>query len=119
MRTARPATPRNIGAAWPALTLLGLTCAALVGPALAGPALAGQIRETDLMISSKVGKVATGAEGDNAQARSIVHSVDIKRGSQTGDVRVSGQAGHVTTQAGGQNVSVDSAIGGVSVGGNK
>ena len=114
MKTSRPVTPRNSCAALLALSLL-----ALAGSALVGPAQAGQIRETDLLVSSKVGKVVTHAEGDNTQARSVVHSVDIKRGSQTGDVRVSGQAGHVTSQAGGQNVSVDSAIGGVSVGGNK
>ncbi|MHC1700371.1 MAG: hypothetical protein AB9900_05235 [Humidesulfovibrio sp.] len=82
-------------------------------------ALAGQIRESDLVISSTVGKVATSAGGDKAEARSQMHSVDITRGSQAGEVRVSGQADRVTTQAGGQNTSADSAVGGVSVGGAK
>jgi hypothetical protein len=85
---------------------------ALPGPALAPrAALAGQIRASDLVVSSKVGKVSTSAEGDKANARSSVHTIDIRRGSHTGEVHVSGQAGRVTTQAGGQNTSADSAGG--------
>lgn len=80
-------------------------------------ALAGQVRESDLAISSQVGKVRTEAEGQKTEARSIVHSVDIKRDAQTGDVNVSGKAGGVHTQAGGQNTNAASAVGGVNVGG--
>jgi hypothetical protein len=82
-------------------------------------ALAGHIRESDLVVSSTVGKIATSAEGDKADAKSETHSLDIKRGSRTGEMRISGQAGRVTTQAGGQNTSADSAVGGISVGGDK
>ncbi|OGR37062.1 MAG: hypothetical protein A2051_06120 [Desulfovibrionales bacterium GWA2_65_9] len=120
--TATPRGPRTPLSARPALTI----AQAIIGPgfslalllAFLAPAelLAGQIRESDLSISSQVGKVVTSAEGEKTDARSTVHSIDIKRGSQTGEVHVTGQAGRVTTQAGGQNTSADSAVGGVNVG---
>lgn len=104
----------------PLTALASLTLLALLATALpTGAAQAGQIRETDLMVSSKVGKVSTSATGDKTEARTGVHTIDIRRGSHTGDVNVSGKADRVTTQAGGQNTSADSAIGGVTVGGNK
>jgi hypothetical protein len=81
------------------------------------PALAGQVHESDLSVSSQVGKVRTQAEGQNSEARGIVHSVDIRPDARTGDVNVSGKAERVHTQAGGQNTSAASAVGGVAVGG--
>lgn len=80
-------------------------------------ALSGQIQESDLNVSSQVGKVRTQAEGQHSEARSLVHSVDIRPEARTGDVNVSGQVGGVHTQAGGQNTSAASAVGGVNVGG--
>lgn len=107
---------RPVFAHLPAMLLsMSLAIAALLAQAPAS-ALAGQIHESDLSISSKVGKISTTAEGDNVKAASTVHSVDIKGGSHTGEVVVSGQAGQVTTKAGGQNTSANSAIGGVNVG---
>ncbi|MBU1229856.1 MAG: hypothetical protein KKA55_03070 [Proteobacteria bacterium] len=114
MRTRLPAAARRPGRVLPALALLGLAALSL-GP----EARAGQIRESDLHISSTIGKVVTTAEGDKVDARSSVHSVDIKRGSSTGEVHITGQAGRVTTQAGGQNTSAASTVGGVKVGDNK
>lgn len=108
---AHSTPPRRLGAILLLLTLLGLAAMSL-----AAIALAGQIRESDLSISSKVGKVTTSVEGEKVQATTVVHTLDIKRGSHTGEVHITGQAGRVTTQAGGQNTSADSAVGGVNVG---
>ncbi len=80
------------------------------------PAQAAQIHESDLSVSSQVGKVRTEAEGKKAESRALVHTVDIRREASTGEVRVTGKAGEVTTQAGGQNTNAASAVGGVSVG---
>lgn len=113
MQTRQPATPRRHG---PAVVLTVFLAMLALAPA---GALAGQIRESDLTISSSVGKVTTSAEGDKVRAGSKVHTIDIKRGSHTGEVHVTGQAGRVTTQAGGQNTSADSAVGGVTVGGKQ
>jgi len=122
----RPAPlPRLLAQAGGAVFSLGLGLAVFLSIFLAWPtplalapasALAGQIRESDLMVSSQVGKVSTSAQGDKVDAKSSVHTIDIKRGSHTGEVQVTGQAGRVTTQAGGQNTSADSAVGGVNVG---
>ena len=125
--TARPRGPRTPLSALPALATtgqgtgqgIGQGIGQIIGQALSlslllaflapADALAGQIRESDLASSSQVGKVVTSAEGDKADAKSAVHSMDIKRGSHTGEV-------HITGQAGGQNTSADSAVGGVNVG---
>lgn len=115
----RPAArPKGSTSPWPGMALALAMLLALLSVSTLAPAraLAGQIHESDLVISSKVGKVASSAEGDNVKATTTVHSVDIKSGSRTGEVTVSGQAGQVTTRAGGQNTSADSAIGGVNVG---
>jgi len=93
--------------------LCALTTLFLLNPA----ALAGQIHESDLSVSSQVGKVRTQAEGQKSEARSVVHSVDIHPDARTGDVSVSGKADTVHTQAGGQNTNAASAVGGVTVGG--
>ncbi|MBA4358973.1 MAG: hypothetical protein C0405_14755 [Desulfovibrio sp.] len=114
MRTSLSATARLPGRTVPALALLVL--AAL---SLSQEARAGQIRESDLHVSSTIGKVVTTAEGDKVDAQSTVHSVDIKRGSTTGEVHITGQAGRVTTQAGGQNTSAASTVGGVKIGDTK
>lgn len=90
---------------------------ALAALFLLSPALAGQVHESDLNVSSQVGKVRTQAEGQNSEARSVVHSVDIRPDAHTGDVNVSGKVGGVHTQAGGQNTNAASAVGGVNVGG--
>jgi len=85
--------------------------------ALAGsPALSAQIHESDIVVSSQAGKVRTEAEGQKTSSRALVHTVDIRRDSTTGEVRVTGKAGEVTTQAGGQNSNAASAVGGVTVG---
>jgi len=94
-------------------SLCALATLFLLSPA----ALAGQIHESDLSVSSQVGKVRTQAEGQKSEARSIVHSVDIHPDARTGDVSVSGKADKVHTQAGGQNTNAASAVGGVTVGG--
>lgn len=109
---------RGLGLGLAAFLAVFLAWSAPLGLAPAS-ALAGQIRESDLMVSSKVGKVSTSAQGDKVDAATSVHTIDIKRGSHTGEVQVTGQAGRVTTQAGGQNTSADSAVGGVTVGDNK
>lgn len=79
--------------------------------------LAAQVHESDLSVSSQVGKVNTQAEGRDAESRSAVHSVNIHPEARTGEVNVSGKADKVHTQAGGQNTNAASAIGGVNVGG--
>ncbi len=79
--------------------------------------LAAQVHESDLSVSSQVGKVGAQAEGRNAEARSAVHSVNIHPEARTGEVNVHGKADKVHTQAGGQNTNAASAIGGVNVGG--
>ena len=79
-------------------------------------AFAGQIHESDIVVSSQVGKVRTEAEGQKIESRTQVHTVDIRRDAATGDVHITGKAGGVTTQAGGQNSNAASAIGGVNVG---
>lgn len=80
------------------------------------PALAAQIHESDIIVSSQVGKVRTEAVGQKTSSRALVHSVDIRREASTGEVRITGKAGEVTTQAGGQNSNAASAVGGVTVG---
>lgn len=85
--------------------------------AQAAASFAAQVHESDLSVSSQVGKVNTQAEGRDAEARSAVHSVNIHPEARTGDVNVSGKADKVLTQAGGQNTNAASAIGGVNVGG--
>lgn len=95
-----------------ALSLL----AVLMLPVLCPEAHAAQIRESDLTVSSQVGKVRTEAEGQKTGSRALVHSVDIRREAHTGEVHVTGKAGGVTTQAGGQNSNAASAVGGVTVG---
>lgn len=91
-------------------------CAVLL---LAHPAAgrAAQVHESDLTVSSQVGRVSTQAEGQNAKARSVVHSVTVHPEARTGDVQVSGAAEKVHSQSVGQNTSAASAVGGVSVGG--
>lgn len=112
-RTSTTRSVRRCMARCAAFMAAGLALqAALAGPA----ALAGQIRESDIVISSQVGKVRTEAEGRQVQSRALVHTVDVRKGSHTGDVQVTGKAGGVTTQVGGQNSSAASAVGGVSVG---
>lgn len=95
-------------------------CLALLLPAVhhaaSGRALAAQVRESDIVISSQVGKVRTEAEGRQMESRAFVHSVDVKREAHTGDIKITGKAGGISTQSGGQNSSADSAVGGVSVG---
>lgn len=106
------------GAALCASTLLifqGTVAAALC--LLPAALLAGQVHESDLSVSSQVGKASTQAEGRDAEARSAVHSVNIHPEARTGEVNVSGKADKVHTQAGGQNTNAASAIGGVNVGG--
>lgn len=98
-------------------TLRSFALAAATLCCLCSSGLAAQIRESDLTVSSQVGKVHTEAEGRKVESRTVVHSVDIRRETGTGEVHVSGKADQVTTQAGGQNANANSAVGGVSVGG--
>jgi hypothetical protein len=104
---------QTLSCAFKASSLCALAAFFLFLPAV----LAGQIHESDLNISSQAGKIRTQAEGQNSEARGVVHSVDIRPDAHTGDVNVSGKAGGVHTQAGGQNANAASAVGGVNVGG--
>jgi len=71
----------------------------------------------DITVDSKVGNVTNVASGRNAEAKTNVHSVDVKDGAKTGDITVKGKAGSVTNVASGQNVKAETNVGSVKVGG--
>ncbi|MBU1229322.1 MAG: hypothetical protein KKA55_06760 [Proteobacteria bacterium] len=71
----------------------------------------------DITVQSDVGKVTNVASGRNAEAKTNVHSVDVKDGAKTGDITIKGKAGSVTNVASGQNVKAETNVGSVKVGG--
>ena len=73
----------------------------------------------DISVDSQVGRVTNVASGQNAEATTNVHSVDVKEGAKTGDITIKGKAGDVTNVASGRNVKSETNIGSVKVGGRK
>jgi len=71
----------------------------------------------DITVDSKVGNVTNVASGQNVQAKTNVHSVDVKDGAKTGDITVKGKAGSVTNVGTGHNVKAETNVGSVKVGG--
>lgn len=112
---APPVHKADAAGSWTTFHVFCLCLAAALALPAAG--LAAQVHESDLTVSSQVGKATTQAEGRNAESRSVVHSVTIHPDARTGDVSVSGAVDKVHSQSVGQNTSADSAVGGVNVGG--
>lgn len=85
---------------------------------LASTSLAFAAAKTgDITVDSQAGNVTNVASGQNAQATTNVHSVDVKDGAKTGNITVKGKAGNVTNTAGGYNVKSETNVGSVKVGG--
>ncbi|MGE4265109.1 MAG: hypothetical protein AB7E46_11640 [Desulfovibrio sp.] len=71
----------------------------------------------DITVDSQVGRVSNVASGQNVEAKTNVHSVDVKDGAKTGDITVKGKAGSVSNVGYGHNVKSESNVGSVKVGG--
>jgi len=71
----------------------------------------------DITVDSKVGAVTNVASGQNVEAKTNVHSVDVKGGAKTGDITVKGKAGSVSNVGYGHNVKSESNVGSVKAGG--
>ncbi|MGE4265554.1 MAG: hypothetical protein AB7E46_13910 [Desulfovibrio sp.] len=85
---------------------------------LASTSLAFAAAKTgDITVDSQVGTVTNVASGQNVQAKTNVHSVDVKDGAKTGDITVKGKAGSVTNVGTGHNVKAETNVGSVKVGG--
>ncbi|SNS23222.1 hypothetical protein SAMN04488503_3268 [Humidesulfovibrio mexicanus] len=85
---------------------------------LASTALAFAAAKTgDITVDSKVGNVTNVASGQNVEAKTNVHSVDVKDGAKTGDITIKGKAGSVTNVGYGHNVKSETNVGSVKVGG--
>ncbi|MBN2141157.1 MAG: hypothetical protein PHV85_10795 [Desulfovibrionaceae bacterium] len=80
-------------------------------------AQAATIRESDLIVQSRVKKVVVQSQGKNVKSEAKVHEIEVQEGSETGRVVVKGQAGEVFNTARGMNVQSSSTVGGVKVGG--
>ena len=72
----------------------------------------------EITVDSKVDKVTNVAAGQNAQAKSNAHSVDVKEGAKTGDIIIKGKAGAITNVSVAQSVKSETNTGSVKAGGN-